>query len=88
MKKKTAAPAPTRRLRWLGGPEPTAYIPGVPARDLEEYDLDRLDWKREHLGPGAAPSAADLVASGLYEYDPVPEEPAPPADEPATSTEE
>jgi hypothetical protein len=103
VKPKTSTPAPTRRLRWLGGPEPTRYIPGVPARDLEESDLDRLDWIRSQ--GNATPVEADLVASGLYEYDtepdaadfprgndpgPVtPEDPAPdPAEQPATTSEE
>ena len=96
MKTKAKTPAPTRRLRWLGGPEPTTYIPGVPARDLEESDLDRLDWIRSQ--GNATPVAEDLVASGLYtphfprekREEPVtPEVPEPsPADQPATNSEE
>lgn len=65
MKTKTAPPAPPRRLRWLGGPEPARYISGIPARDLEEVDLDRIDWIHSR-NPGA-PSVTGLLASGLYE---------------------
>lgn len=61
---KTVTPAPTRRLRWIGGTD--RYLPGIPARDLDENDLDRLDYVHELAK--RSPVAADLVASGLYEY--------------------
>jgi hypothetical protein len=96
--KKTPAPAPVRRLRWLGGAEPERYIPGVPARDLEESDIARLEWLRSTLGDAAAPAPSALVASGLYSTPDVPREntrnhatpevPAPSADVPATTPEE
>lgn len=76
---KTVTPAPTRRLRWIGGTD--RYLPGIPARDLDENDLDRLDYVHE-LG-NASPVAADLVASGLYEY----ETTETPAEAPATTEE-
>ena len=90
----------TRRLRWIGDDR---YIPGVPAQDLEEYDLARLDYLHERFG---GPDAASLIASGLYTDEPhpdlgpdhpdgpalatpVPEVPEPvPAELPATITKE
>jgi hypothetical protein len=61
-------------LRWLGGDEPARWVPGTPARDLDQHDLEREVFKAVHLHPddkgfdqALATVVDDLTRNGLYE---------------------
>lgn len=100
-RKNVPVPTGTTLLFWTGSADPhvvgATYVPGVPARDLDEHDFERYVFVRsaKSIKPGTAEYTAArdtivsfLLGTGLYsnvKMEATPEAPANSPDTPAAA---